>query len=104
MDEILFKLLSNTFGSIGIPSVSPAFLEFFGSITERNYCLNWWFDEYNRRVEFNISTPIRYIALNYNSIQESLIKRFDSSKYVIKVTRLGKRRINVYIINKPTKL
>lgn len=97
MDKDVLKFLADMFKYLGAFSYSSSNLELFGAIIERDYCLNWWYKEEERKIEITLFTPLPDCDLDYNRMQELLAKRFKKSDKVSKVMRVGARRIDVYL-------
>ena len=96
MDKDVLKFLADMFKYLGAFSFSSS-LELFGAIIERDYCLNWWYKEEEKKIEITLFTPLPDVGLDYNQMQEKLAKRFSNSDKVSKVMRVGGRRIDVYL-------
>lgn len=96
MDKDVLKFLADMFKYLGAFSFSSS-LELFGAIIERDYCLNWWYKEEEKKIEITLFTPLPDVDLDYNQMQEKLAKRFSKSGKVSKVMRVGARRIDVYL-------
>lgn len=90
------KLLSKNIQNIGTFALSNN-LDWYGTGLERDYCLNWWYKEEERKIEITLFTPLPDCDLDYNKTQEKLAKRFSKSDKVSKVMRVGARRIDVYL-------
>lgn len=90
------KLLSKNIQNIGTFALSNN-LDWYGTGLERDYCLNWWYKEEERKIEITLFTPLPDCDLDYNRMQEILAKRFKKSDKVSKVMRVGGRRIDVYL-------
>ena len=96
MDKDVLKFLADMFKYLGAFSYSLN-LELFGAVIERDYCLNWWYKEEEKKIEITLFTPLPDCGLDYNRMQELLAKRFKKSDRVSKVMRVGARRIDVYL-------
>lgn len=90
------KLLSKNIQNIGTFALSNN-LDWYGTGLERDYCLNWWYKEEERKIEITLFTPLPDVELDYNQMQEKLAKRFSKSDKVSKVMRVGANRIDVYL-------
>lgn len=90
------KFLTETLRSIGTFELSKN-SEWYGTLLDGDYCLNWWHNEQANKIEMHLFTPLSDCELNYNHEQNLLVERFRKSKLVDKVTRIGANRIDVYL-------
>ena len=90
------KFLTETLRSIGTFELSKG-SEWYGTLLDGDYCLNWWHDAQANKIEIYLFSPLPDCELNYKQEQNLLAKRFKKSKLVDKVTRIGAKRIDVYL-------
>ena len=90
------KFLTETLRSIGSFELSKS-SEWYGALLDGDYCLNWWHNAQANKIEMYLFTPLPDCELNYKQEQNLLAKRFRKSKLVDKVTRIGAKRIDVYL-------
>lgn len=90
------KFIRDNFENIGTFNLSSK-CDWYGSTIERDYCLNWWYKEEEKKIEITLFTPLPDVDLDYNQMQEKLAKRFSKSDKVSKVMRVGANRIDVYL-------
>ena len=90
------KFLTETLRSIGTFELSKN-SEWYGTLLNGDYCLNWWHNAQANKIEMHLFTPLPECELNYTQEQKLLAKRFKRSKLVEKVTRIGAKRIDVYL-------
>ena len=90
------KFLTETLRSIGTFELSKS-SEWYGTLLEGDYCLNWWHDAQANKIEIYLFTPLPDCELKYNQEQNLLAKRFKKSKLVEKVVTIGAMLINVYL-------
>ena len=90
------KFLTETLRSIGSFELSKS-SEWYGALLDGDYCLNWWHNAQANTIEMYLFSPLPYCELNYKQEQNLLAKRFKKSKLVDKVTRIGAKRIDVYL-------
>ena len=90
------KFLTETLRSIGTFELSKN-SEWYGTLLDGDFCLNWWHDAQANKIEMHLFTPLPECALDYNQKQNLLVERFKKSKLVDKVVRIGVNRIDVYL-------
>ena len=90
------KFLTETLRSIGTFELSKS-SEWYGTLLDGDYCLNWWHDEQANKIEMYLFSPLPYCELNYKQEQNLLAKRFKRSKLVENVVRIGVNRIDIYL-------
>ena len=90
------KFLTETLRSIGTFELSKS-SEWYGTLLDGAYCLNWWHNEQANKIEMHLFTPLPDCELNYKQEKNLLVKRFKKSKLVDKVVRVGAKRIDVYL-------
>ena len=90
------KFLTETLRSIGTFELSKS-SEWYGTLLEGDYCLNWWHNEQANKIEMHLFTPLPDCELNYKQEQNLLVERFKKSKLVDNVVRMGVNRIDVYL-------
>ena len=90
------KFLTETLRNIGSFELSKS-SEWYGTLLDGDYCLNWWHDAQANKIEMHLFTPLPDCELNSKQEQNLLAKRFKKSKLVDKVTRIGAKRIDVYL-------
>ena len=90
------KFLTETLRSIGTFELSKN-SEWYGTLLNGDYCLNWWFNAKANKIEMHLFTPLPECALDYNQKQNLLAKRFKKSKLVERIVRIGACRIYVYL-------
>ena len=90
------KFITETLRSIGSFELSKS-SEWYGALLDGDYCLNWWHNAQANKIEMYLFTPLPDCELNYKQEQNLLAKRFRKSKLVDKVTRIGAKRIDVYL-------
>ena len=94
----VINFLAETFGYIGMFQYHGYLeLELYGTLLEGDYCLNWRQNKQANKIEMYLFTPLPDCELNYKQEQNLLAKRFRKSKLVDKVTRIGAKRIDVYL-------
>ena len=71
--------------------------EWYGTLLDGDYCLNWWHNAQANKIEMHLFTPLPDCELNYKQEQNLLAKRFKKSKLVDKVVRIGAKRIDIYL-------
>ena len=90
------KFLTETLKSIGTFELSKS-SEWYGTLLDGDYCLNWWHDAQANKIEMYLFTPLPDCELNYKQKQNLLVKRFKKSKLVESVVRIGVNRIDIYL-------
>ena len=90
------KFLTETLRSIGSFELSKS-SEWYGTLLDGDYCLNWWLDAKANKIEMHLFTPLPEYELNYNQKQNLLVERFKKSKLVERIVRIGACRIDVYL-------
>ena len=90
------KFLTETLRSIGTFELSKS-SEWYGTLLDGDYCLNWWHNAQANKIEMHLFTPLPYCELKYNQEQNLLVERFKKSKLVEKVVTIGAMLINVYL-------
>ena len=90
------KFLTETLRSIGTFELSKN-SEWYGTLLDGDYCLNWWHNAQANKIEMYLFTPLPHCELNYKQEQNLLTKRFKKSKLVENVVRIGVNRIDVYL-------
>ena len=90
------KFLTETLKSIGTFELSKS-SEWYGTLLDGDYCLNWWHNEQANKIEMHLFTPLTDCELNYKQEQNLLVERFKKSKLVEKVVKIGACRIDVYL-------
>ena len=90
------KFLTETLRSIGTFELSKN-SEWYGSLLDGDYCLNWWHNAQANKIEMHLFTPLPDCELNYNQEQNLLVERFKKSKLVGNVVRIGANRIDIYL-------
>ena len=90
------KFLTKTLKSIGTFELSKS-SEWYGTLLNGDYCLNWWHDAQANKIEIYLFSPLPDCELKYNQEQNLLAKRFKKSKLVDNVVRMGVNRIDVYL-------
>ena len=90
------KFLIETLRSIGSFELSKS-SEWYGTLLDGDYCLNWWHNAQANKIEMHLFTPLPDCELNYNQKQNLLVERFKKSKLVESVVRIGANRIDVYL-------
>ena len=90
------KFLTETLRSIGTFELSKS-SEWYGTLLNGDYCLNWWHDAQANKIEIYLFSPLPHCELKYNQEQNLLAKRFKKSKLVDNVVRMGVNRIDVYL-------
>ena len=90
------KFLTETLRSIGTFELSKS-SEWYGTLLNGDYCLNWWHNAQANKIEMHLFTPLPECALDYKQEQNLLAKRFKKSKLVENVVRIGVNRIDVYL-------
>lgn len=71
--------------------------EWYGTLLDGDYCLNWWHNEQANKIEMHLFTPLPWRECDYNHEQNLLVERFKKSKLVDKVVRKGANRIDIYL-------
>lgn len=71
--------------------------EWYGTLLDGDYCLNWWHNEQANKIEMHLFTPLPWRECDYNHEQNLLVERFKKSKLVDKVVRKGAKRIDIYL-------
>ena len=90
------KFLTETLRSIGTFELSKN-SEWYGTLLDGDYCLNWWHDAQANKIEMYLFSPLPYCELNYKQEQNLLAKRFKKSKLAEDVVRIGVNRIDIYL-------
>lgn len=90
------KFITETLRSIGSFELSKS-SEWYGTLLDGDYCLNWWHNAQANKIEMHLFTPLPDCELNYNQKQNLLVERFKKSKLVENVVRIGANRIDVYL-------
>ena len=90
------KFLTETLRSIGTFELSKS-SEWYGTLLNGDYCLNWWHDAQANKIEIYLFSPLPHRELNYKQEQNLLVERFKKSKLVEKVVTIGAMLINVYL-------
>lgn len=90
------KFLTETLRSIGTFELSKN-SEWYGTLLDGDYCLNWWHNAQANKIEMHLFTPLPDCELNYNQEQNLLVERFKKSKLVDNVVRIGANRIDIYL-------
>ena len=90
------KFLTETLRSIGTFDLSKS-SEWYGTLLDGDYCLNWWYDAQANKIEMYLFSPLPHCELNYKQEQNLLVERFKKSKLVEKVVTIGAMLINVYL-------
>ena len=90
------KFLTETLRSIGTFELSKS-SEWYGTLLDGDYCLNWWHNTKANKIELHLFTPLPECALDYNQKQNLLVERFKKSKLVDKVVKIGAFLIDVYL-------
>ena len=90
------KFLTETLRSIGTFELSKN-SEWYGTLLDGDYCLNWWHNSQANKIEMHLFTPLPDCELNYNQEQNLLVERFNKSKLVGNVVRIGANRIDIYL-------
>ena len=90
------KFLTETLRSIGTFELSKN-SEWYGTLLDGDFCLNWWHDAQANKIEMHLFTPLPECALDYNQKQNLLVERFKKSKLVDKVVKIGAFRIDIYL-------
>ena len=90
------KFLTETLRNIGTFELSKS-SEWYGTLLDGDYCLNWWHDALANKIEMHLFTPLPWRECDYNHEQNLLVERFKKSKLVEKVVRIGTNRIDIYI-------
>ena len=71
--------------------------EWYGTLLDGDYCLNWWHDAQANKIEMHLFTPLPWRECDYKHEQNLLVERFKKSKLVEKVLKIGACRIDVYL-------
>ena len=71
--------------------------EWYGTLLDGDYCLNWWHNAQANKIEMHLFTPLPWRKCDYKHEQNLLVERFKKSKLVDKVVRKGAKRIDVYL-------
>ena len=90
------KFLTETLRSIGSFELSKS-SEWYGTLLDGDYCLNWWHNVLANKIEMHLFTPLPWRECDYKHEQNLLVERFKKSKLVEKVVRIGVNRIDVYL-------
>ena len=90
------KFITENFCPIGAINFCKS-SEWYGTLLDGDYCLNWWFNAKANKIEMHLFTPLPECALDYKQEQNLLAKRFKKSKLVEKVVRIGANRIDIYL-------
>ena len=90
------KFLTETLRSIGTFELSKS-SDWYGTLLNGDYCLNWWHDAQANKIEMHLFTPLPWRECDYNHEQNLLVERFKKSKLVDNVVRIGANRIDVYL-------
>ena len=90
------KFLTETLRSIGTFELSKN-SEWYGTLLDGDYCLNWWHNAQANKIEMHLFTPLPDCELNYNQEQNLLVERFKKSKLIGNVVRIGANRIDIYL-------
>ena len=70
--------------------------EWYGTLLDGDYCLNWWHNSQANKIEMYLFTPLPWRECDYNHEQNLLVERFRKSELVDKVVRIGAKRIDIY--------
>ena len=89
------KFLTETLRSIGTFELSKN-SEWYGTLLDGDYCLNWWHNAQANKIEMHLFTPLPWRECDYNHEQNLLVERFEKSELVDKVVRIGAKRIDIY--------
>lgn len=92
----VINFLAETFGNIGMFQYNKAF-ECYGTLLDGDYCLNWWQNTQDNKIEMHLFTPLPWRECDYNHEQNLLVERFRKSELVDKVVRKGTKRIDIYL-------
>ena len=90
------KFLTETLRSIGTFELSKS-SEWYGTLLDGDFCLNWWHDAQANKIEMHLFTPLPWRECDYNHEQNLLVERFEKSELVDKVVRKGAKRIDIYL-------
>ena len=90
------KFITETLKSIGSFELSKN-SEWYGTLLNGDYCLNWWHNSQANKIEMYLFTPLPWRECDYNHEQNLLVERFKKSKLVESVVRIGAKRIDVYL-------
>ena len=90
------KFITETLRNIGSFELSKN-SEWYGTLLDGDYCLNWWHNAKANKIEMHLFTPLPEYELNYNQKQNLLVERFKKSKLVDKVVKIGAFLIDVYL-------
>ena len=71
--------------------------EWYGTLLDGDYCLNWWQNTQANKIEMHLFTPLSWRECDYNHEQNLLVERFRKSELVDKVVRIGAKRIDIYL-------
>ena len=70
--------------------------EWYGTLLDGDYCLNWWHNAQANKIEMHLFTPLPWRKCDYKHEQNLLVERFEKSELVDKVVRIGAKRIDIY--------
>ena len=70
--------------------------EWYGTLLDGDYCLNWWHNAQANKIEMHLFTPLPWRKCDYKHEQNLLVERFEKSELVDKVVRIGAKRIEIY--------
>ena len=96
MDMKAIKFLTETLRNIGSFEVSKS-SEWYGTLLDGDYCLNWWHNAQANKIEMHLFTPLPWRECDYKHEQNLLVERFKKSKLVESVVRIGVNRIDIYL-------
>ena len=90
------KFITENFCPIGAIDFCKS-SEWYGTLLEGDYCLNWWHNALANKIEMHLFTPLPWRECDYKHKQNLLVERFKKSKLVEKVVRIGANRIDIYL-------
>ena len=90
------KFLTETLRNIGAFDLSKS-SEWYGTLLDGDYCLNWWQNTQANKIEMHLFTPLSWRRCDYKHEQNLLVERFKKSELVDKVVRIGAKRIDIYL-------
>ena len=90
------KFLTETLRSIGSFELSKS-SEWYGTLLDGDYCLNWWQNTQANKMEMHLFTPLPWRKCDYKHEQNLLVERFEKSELVERIVRIGACRIDVYL-------
>ena len=96
MNMKAIKFITETLRSIGTFELSKS-SEWYGTLLDGDYCLNWWHNAQANKIEMHIFTPLPWRECDYNHEQYLLAERFEKSELVDNVVRKGAKRIDIYL-------